>query len=98
MKEEGMVAVDLDVQKKVLRLEYDLNKVKFEVIEKSLKKLGVKLSKKFSERWKRGMVKYTEQNELDNLNAPLTSCCDDPKGEDRHCKKAAKKGKNFSHK
>jgi copper chaperone CopZ len=85
MKITGMISVDVNVQKKALRLNYDLRKTKFEVIEKSIKELGLNLSQKFFQRLKRGMAKFTEQNELDNLNAPLSSCCDDPKGNVRDC-------------
>ncbi len=95
MKITGMISVDADVQKNVLKLEYDLRKIKFEVIEKSIKELGLKLSQKFFQRCKRGMAKFTEQNELDNLNAPLSSCCDDPKGNARDCKSCITQGKNF---
>jgi hypothetical protein len=68
----------VDVQNNVIRLEYDLRKIKFESIEKSMDELGLKLSRKLLERWKRGMVKFNEQNELDNLKAPVSSCCKDP--------------------
>ncbi|MDH4218007.1 MAG: hypothetical protein OEY18_00660 [Candidatus Aminicenantes bacterium] len=91
----GMISVDVDVQKNVFRLEYDLRKIKFEVIEKSIKELDLKLSQKFFQRFKRGMAKFTEQNELDNLNAPLSTCCDDPKGNVRDCNSCITQGKNF---
>ncbi len=95
MKITGMISVDVDVQKNVLRLEYDLRKIKFEVLEKSIKEFDLKLSQKFLERFKRGMAKFTEQNEVDNLNAPLSSCCDDPKGNIRDCNSYIAQGKNF---
>lgn len=95
MRINGMISIDVDVKKNVLRLEYDLRKIKFEVIEKSIKELGLKLSQKFLQRCKRGMAKFTEQNELDNLNAPMSSCCDDPKGNVRDCNSCITQGKNF---
>lgn len=95
MKINGMISIDSDVQKNVLRLKYDLSKIKFEVIEKSIKELGLKLSKKFFRRLKRGLAKFTEQNELDNLNAPLSSCCDDPKGNVRDCNSCITQGKKI---
>ena len=95
MKINGMISIDSDVQKNVLRLKYDLSKTKFEVIEKSIKELGLKLSKKFFRRLKRGLAKFTEQNELDNLNAPLSSCCDDPKGNVRDCNSCITQGKKI---
>lgn len=95
MRITGMISVGVDVRKNVLRLEYDLRKTKFEVIERSIKELGLKLSQKFFQRLKTGMAKFTEQNELDNLNAPLSSCCDDPKGNVRECNSCITQGKNF---
>ncbi len=95
MRINGMISVGVDLTKNVLRLEYDLRKIKFEVIEKSIKELGLKLSQEFLQRCKRGMAKFTEQNELDNLNAPMSSCCDDPKGNVRDCNSGITQGKDF---
>jgi len=92
---EGIISIDVDSRKKVLRLKYDLGKIKFEKIEKMLADLGLGLSRRFTERFKRGMAKFTEQNELDHLNAPVSSCCDDPKENTRHCKGCMMQGKNF---
>ena len=78
-KKEGMIAVGVDNQKGFLRVEYDLKKITFETIEKSIKELGFKLSQKIKERLKRGMAKFTEQNELDNFSVASPSCCVDPK-------------------
>ncbi len=95
MKIAGMISVEVDVRKNALRLKYDLRKTKFELIENPIKELGLKLSQKFFQRFKRGMAKFTEQNELDNLNAPLSSCCNDPKGNVRDCNSCITQGKNF---
>ncbi len=95
MRINGMISVGVDLTKNVLRLEYDLRKIKFEVIEKSIKELGLKLSQEFLQRCKRGMAKFTEQNESDNLNAPMSSCYDDPKGNVRDCNSGITQGKDF---
>jgi len=79
MKKEGMIDVDVDHQRGFVRVEYDLRRINFETIESSIKELGFDLSKKITEKFKRGMAKFTEQNELDNLAAAPTSCCSDPK-------------------
>lgn len=76
---EGMIVVDVDSQKGYVRVEYDLQKINFETIEKFIKEAGFDLSSKITEKFKRGMAKFTEQNELDNLTATPTSCCSDPK-------------------
>lgn len=95
MKMAGMISVDADIQKNVLKLEYDLRQIKFEAIEKSIRESGLKLSQKFFHRFKRGMAKFTEQNELDSLDSPVSSCCDDPKGNVRDCSHCISQGKNF---
>lgn len=87
MKKEGIISVDVDGQKNMVSLEYYLRVIKFEAIEKYIKDLGFSLSRKLIERFKRGMAKFTEQNELDNLNAPVSSCCEDPKGNSQGSKR-----------
>ncbi len=76
---EGIIAVDVDEARRYFEIEYDLWKINFETIEKSLEKMGVDLSKKITEKWKRGIAKFTEQNEMDNLKATPSSCCEDPR-------------------
>jgi hypothetical protein len=79
MAEDGVLAAQIDIQKAVLRLEYDLTKIRFEDLEKRAQRAGLRFSRRFRQRWKRGMAKFTEQNELDSLNAPVSSCCEDPR-------------------
>lgn len=78
-KKEGIIEVDVDEAKGYVEVEYDLRKINFEKIEKSIDKMGIDLSKKITEKLKRGMAKFTEQNELDNLTATPSSCCEDPR-------------------
>ncbi len=78
-KKIGMIAVDVESQKGFVGVEYDLRTINFETIEKSIEELGFRLSQKITEKFKRGMAKFTEQNELDNLTAVPSSCCEDPK-------------------
>lgn len=92
---EGIISVDIDSRKKMLSLKYDLGKIRFETIEKMVADLGLGLSRRLTQRFKRGMAKFTEQNELDHLNAPVSSCCDDPKENTRHCEGCMMQGKNF---
>lgn len=75
----GIIEVDVDDQKRFVRIKYDLMKINFETIERSIKELGFGLSHRLKEKFKRGMAKFTEQNELDNIAAPPSSCCSDPK-------------------
>jgi copper chaperone CopZ len=85
-KGEGIIMVDVDSRGSLLNLQYDLRKINFATIERCIKGLGFGLSSKFMERFKRGMAKFTEQNEMDNLNAAPSSCCSDPK---ESCHKAS---------
>ena len=85
-KKAGIIAVDVEIQKGYVRIEYDLRKINFETVEKSIKDLGFRLSQKIAEKFKRGMAKFTEQNELDNLTATPSSCCEDPKENIKGCR------------
>jgi len=87
LKTDGIISVDIDPKKSCIQVEYELKKINFETIEQMIRKEGLGLSKKWTEKVKRGMSKFTEQNEMDNLNAPVTSCCDDPKSEAKACKR-----------
>ena len=78
-KKIGVIAVDVERQKGFVKVEYDLRQINFETIEKFIIELGFSFSQKVSEKFKRGMAKFTEQNELDNLTATPSSCCEDPK-------------------
>lgn len=85
-QKEGIIEVNVDSRKGLARIKYDLVKINFEEIEKSIKELGFGLSNSLKERFKRGMAKFTEQNELDNRNAPPSSCCSDPKEAFNKCR------------
>lgn len=78
-KKEGIISIEVNGKKGLIELNYDLNKINFEAIEKIIKDLGFNLSQRIREKFKRGMAKFTEQNELDNLYAAPSSCCSDPK-------------------
>jgi len=90
----GVMAAEVDPKRSTLRLEYDLRQVRFEDIEKAIERSGLKLSRKRFQRWKRGMAKFTEQNELDNLNAPASSCCELPNANAEGCSHCVSRGKN----
>ncbi|MGB6866952.1 MAG: heavy-metal-associated domain-containing protein [Candidatus Aminicenantaceae bacterium] len=87
LKTDGIISVEIDRQKNQIQVEYELKKINFEAIEQLIKKLGIELSNNWHEKFKRGMSKFTEQNELDNLNAPVSSCCDDPKAGTKACRR-----------
>ncbi len=78
-KEQGIISVSVEREKSQIIVEYDLWKINFEKIERMIEDMGFVLSKKINEKLKRGMAKFTEQNELDNLKINPSSCCDDPR-------------------
>ena len=77
--EPGIIFIEVNGQKGYINIEYDLQQIKFEKIERRIEKMEINLSKKITEKFKRGLAKFTEQNELDNLKAVPSSCCSDPK-------------------
>jgi len=70
---EGIRTANYDRMKGVILVEYELQKINFERIEKLLTNMRIELSSTWKDRINRGMAKFTEQNELDNLSAPTTS-------------------------
>jgi len=74
-----MISVEVDKKKGHISVEYNLMQINFETIEKYLREMEIELSNKITEKFKRGIAKFTEQNELDNLKASPSSCCSDPK-------------------
>ena len=82
----GIIEVNVDSRKGFVRIKYDLMKINFEAIGKSVKEVGFGLSNNLREKFKRGMAKFTEQNELDNIAARASSCCSDPKEAFNKCR------------
>lgn len=78
-KREGVISFNVDELRGKVEIEYDLWKINFETIERLIKEAGFRMSQKITERLKRGMAKFTEQNELDNFKSAPHSCCEDPK-------------------
>jgi len=86
-RNDGIITIDVDQIKGRIDVAYDLRKIDFEKIESFLEELGIDLSKKIRERLKRGLAKFTEQNELDNFKAKPSSCCEDP---NKSCHRASR--------
>lgn len=75
---KGVNKVNVDFEKGEVSVKYDLIKVSELDIEKKMVDLGFVLDSGLWERFKRGWVQFTEENEKDNLTAEHTSCCSDP--------------------
>ncbi len=72
----GVLKARVDVDRKEVYVEYDLLKCCQEAIEHWMEKNGFSLDESFLERFKRGWIHYTEENERDALESEAHSCCD----------------------
>lgn len=62
-----------------VEVEYNLRTVRFEQIADLVRSAGCKLHPGPWERMKHRFIRYTEQNELDQLTAPQRPCCSNPR-------------------
>ncbi len=74
----GVKQVKVNLGNRSISIEYDLLKVTQEDIEKRIMDLGLVLDMGLWQRFKRGWIHFTEENERDNLTAKAHSCCEDP--------------------
>ena len=75
---KGVRKVNVDSGKCEILVEYDLIKVTQKDIEKSIVGMDFLLDNGLWQRFRRGWVHFTEENERDNLASKPTSCCEDP--------------------
>ncbi len=75
-KVRGVSKVSVDMEKKEISVEYDLLMCCEEAVEHWMEKNGFVLDDSFLERFKRGWIHYTEENERDALQSEGHSCCD----------------------
>jgi hypothetical protein len=85
LDKDGVIEASLDTAQQKLHFTYDLEKINLKRIEHVLKHSGYHLSSSWLSRIKRHWLYYTEENELENYNAPAQPCCSHP---DEHLKKA----------
>ncbi len=76
----------VDMEKGYLSVDYDLKKCKEEFIEMTLVECGFELDDSIMQRIKRGLTKFKEENELDNLHTRPT-CCNDMSKIEKNIKK-----------
>ena len=84
---EGILKTSINLKQKYIYIEYDFNQIKFETIEKNILSSGLPLSTKKWHKFKRGLIKYTEQNESDQLIVPPRPCCNLPESATRNNKR-----------
>lgn len=81
-KSLAAVLESMDVSPRVVAFEvsYDLAKTDLEGIENLLEAEGVRLESGLMARLRRAWLRYVEENEISNLNAPRKSgaCCNRP--------------------
>ena len=66
---------EIDISNHKITIKYDLLQVSVKAIEESLEDLGTQLSQGWLERIKCAWIQEIENNELDNLAAPSSACC-----------------------
>lgn len=77
----AMMGVEqIEVEGDQISLTYDLLQCTVGQVEECLKQAGVRLGEGWSDRLKRGWMKYKEENELDNLVTQPGACCNRPPG------------------
>lgn len=77
-KIKGVNKAEVDFGSGEISVEYDLLNVTQEDIERHIINLGFVLDMGLRERFKRGWIHFTEENERDNLLTKPHSCCTDP--------------------
>lgn len=72
----GIASVCIDGKR--VEVCYDLLQARAAQVEKAIENAGAKLGSGWSARLKRGWLNYTEENELDQLEAEPGACCGRP--------------------
>ncbi len=75
---KGVTDARIDHDKKEVSIEYDLLKTSQQEIERLMVDHGFVLDDGIWERFRRGWIHFTEENDRDNLTAKAHSCCEDP--------------------
>lgn len=68
----------VEITRNKINLTYDLFQCTARQVEECLEHTGVHLGQGWSAKFKRGWMKYTEENELDHLIATPQACCNRP--------------------
>jgi len=71
---------NISVEGNRIAIDYNLLEINAAQIEAALLTAGASMGSGWAERLKRGWVHYTEENELDNLAASETACCNKAPG------------------
>ncbi len=74
----GVLSAAVDLEKGKVLVEYDLRHVRLEDLEKLIVDAGYRPGGGLASRMGRGILRFTEATELDNLRAAPSPCCSDP--------------------
>jgi hypothetical protein len=77
--EAGIERIEGPESKNRIRIQYDLEKIGWQVIEESLTRHHLLRKPTILSRLISMSRIYQEKNELDNLHTPVSPCCSDPK-------------------
>ena len=77
-KQVGVTDVRFDERDGILEVSYNLQLINLEKIERLLEETGMTWPQTFWARMKRGWIHFTEENELENAQAPSMPCCSHP--------------------
>ena len=78
VKMNGIDEVQVNRRSGKVSVVYDLLKIDFEKIEQKIGEIGYTIHESFFDRLKDKYIHFTEENERDNINAPLMPCCSHP--------------------
>lgn len=74
---DGVVNVTSNWRRNTARVNYDLNLTRFQDLEELLNDIGYAPDTRFFHSVKRGWIRFTEQNEIDNMKH-VAHCCSKP--------------------
>ena len=77
-KLNGVTKVHPENKNNSVEIEYDLMKINLKDIESRLSEIGYPVKKGFFNSIKTGFIKYSEENEKDNLTSKPSPCCSNP--------------------
>ncbi|WP_171966482.1 hypothetical protein [Mariprofundus micogutta] len=66
---------EVNTKGRQVMLTYDLFQCTAKQVEEGLRQAGVQLGEGWADKFKRGWMRYTEENELDNLLEQPKACC-----------------------
>ena len=76
----GMLDIEVDSSRMILRVVYDSSQVGFDQIEKMLAAVGYPISDAYWSRMKAAMYRFKDENARSNAHSTTGACCNRPNG------------------